>query len=136
MDNAHDAGGAEAFAYLRQADFAAFDRLGPDERLSQKLLDRVSGGAKVAVSLIHTPPGGGSPEGLHTHDFEQVFYVLAGVMNVEAGGRVFEAPAGSLVVFPQGEAHQNWNDGQVPTMHLAINVPAPLPGVPAARPVR
>lgn len=131
----HDTGAAEAFAHLRSADLAAFDRLGPDERFSQKLLNRATGGAKVAVSLIRTPPGGGSPEGLHTHDFEQVFYVLSGVMNVEAGGRTFEAPAGSLVVFPEGEAHRNWNDGTEPTMHLAINVPAPLPGVPAAKPV-
>jgi len=134
--NTDGTGGAEAFAYLRQADFAAFEKLGPGERLSQKLLNRATGADKVAVSMIHTPPGGGSPEGLHTHDFEQVFYVLSGVMRIEAGGSTFDAPAGSLVVFPQGEAHRNWNEGTEPTVHLAISVPAPPPGVPAAKPVR
>jgi quercetin dioxygenase-like cupin family protein len=123
--------------YLRRIDEAAFAALAADERYSQKLLSRSSGGEHVAVSLIRTPPGKGSPEGLHTHDFEQVFYVLSGTMNIEIDGEMFRAPAGSLVRFPQGVPHRNWNDDDgEDTMHLAINVPAPLPGVPAAKPVR
>lgn len=122
---------------LRQVDFAAFQVLAADQRHSQKLLDRSSGGDRVAVSLIRTPAGKGSPEGLHTHDFEQVFYVLSGEMNVEIDGEVFRAPAGSLVRFPQGVPHRNWNDeGSADTLHLAINVPAPELGQPAAKPVR
>jgi quercetin dioxygenase-like cupin family protein len=123
--------------YLTQMDHATFEGLLPDQRYSQKLLNRASGGDAVAVSLIRTPSGEGSPEGLHTHDFEQLFYVLAGEMNVEIDGEVFRASAGSLIRFPQDVPHRNWNDddGQ-DTLHLAINVPAPLPGQPMAKPVR
>jgi quercetin dioxygenase-like cupin family protein len=123
--------------YLRRTDQAAFDALAADQRYSQKLLNRASGADAVAVSLIRTPSGQGSPEGLHTHDFEQVFYVLSGDMNVEVDGLVFQAPAGSLVRFPKGVPHRNWNDDDgSDTLHLAINTPAPAAGVPAAKPVR
>jgi quercetin dioxygenase-like cupin family protein len=122
---------------LRRADFAAFEALAADQRLSQKLLDRPSGADRVAVSLIRTPAGQGSPEGLHTHEFEQVFYVLSGEMNIEIDGAVFRAPAGSLVRFEEGVPHRNWNDDDGPdSLHLSVNVPAPAAGQPLARPVR
>ena len=119
-----------------QVDFAMFAALAADERKSQKLLDRTSGGEKVAISYIRTPAGKGSPEGLHTHDFEQIFYVLSGEMNVEIDGAEFRAPTGTMIRFPKGVPHRNWNDvGAQDTVHLAINVPAPVLGVPAAKPV-
>lgn len=121
---------------MRQVDFARFAALGPDVRLSQKLLDRGSGADAVAVNYIRTPPGGGSPEGLHTHAVQQVFYVLAGTMSVEVGGRVYEAVPGSLVVFPEGVPHRNWSSGDTETVHLAINAPAPQLDEPFARPPR
>ncbi|WP_052456964.1 MULTISPECIES: cupin domain-containing protein [unclassified Streptomyces] len=124
------------FAHVRQVDFARFAALGPDERLSQKLLDRASGAGAVEVNYIRTPPGGGSPEGLHTHVVQQVFYVLAGTMTVEVDGRTYDAGPGSLVVFPKGVPHRNWNAGDTETVHLAINAPAPQLDEPFARPVR
>jgi quercetin dioxygenase-like cupin family protein len=116
------------FRYVRPADFAALEAAAPGERWQQKLLDRQSGGEAVGVVLIRTPAGGGSPEGLHIHPHEQVFYVLEGRMGVEVDGQTFQVTPGSVVVFPKGVPHRNWTaDGQ-PTLHLAINVPAPVPG--------
>jgi quercetin dioxygenase-like cupin family protein len=123
------------FAYVRHVDFERFAALGPNERLSQKLLDRTSGADEVAVKYIRTPPGGGSPEGLHTHIVQQVFYVLAGTMTIEVDGEVQQAPPGSLIVFPKNVPHRNWNDGDTETIHLAIDAPAPELGVQFARPV-
>lgn len=37
-----------------------------------------SGAAHCSVSDIQIPPGGGSPEGLHTHAVDQLSYILAG----------------------------------------------------------
>jgi quercetin dioxygenase-like cupin family protein len=123
------------FQYVRPVDFGAMQGTAADQRWQQKLLDRASGGEAVGVVLIRTPAGGGSPEGLHTHPFEQVFYLLEGTMGVEVAGQEYKVEAGSVVVFPQGMPHRNWNAGDQPTVHLAINVPAPVPGVPSANPV-
>jgi mannose-6-phosphate isomerase-like protein (cupin superfamily) len=39
----------------------------------------------------------------------------------------FEAGPGSLVVFPAGVPHRNWNAGDVATVHLSFNTPVPPP---------
>jgi mannose-6-phosphate isomerase-like protein (cupin superfamily) len=122
-----------AFEYLRTVDFAKFAALGPDERLSQKLLSHDSGATHVTVSYIRTPAGGGSPEGLHVHEVDQVFYILAGTMTIEVDGNRFDAGPGSLVVFPAGVAHQNFNATDEDTIHLNICSPVPDPSKPFAR---
>jgi mannose-6-phosphate isomerase-like protein (cupin superfamily) len=116
--------------YLRSVDMAAFDATPPQERRSQRLIDADSGATSCQISYIKTPPGGGSPRGLHTHSVDQHFYVLSGVMQIEVDGHTFAAPAGSMVYFPAGMPHKNWNEGDVPTIHLSINSPLPEPGVP------
>lgn len=105
-----------------RVDGDALARRGADERYTQRL---VRGGRPISscsVSYIVTPPGGGSPEGLHTHDVDQVFYVLDGTMTVEIAGDVHEAGAGTLVVFPAGVPHRNWNAGATPTTHLGMRM--------------
>lgn len=120
--------------YVRQVDFAALAAAGPDVRYVQRLLDRADGADAVGVGWIRTPPGGGSPEGLHTHVVEQVFYVLAGTMTVEVAGQRSEVGPGGLVRFPRGVPHRNWNAGTTETIHLSITGPAPDPATPFALP--
>jgi len=108
---------------------------GVGDRFSQNLIGRATGASTCHVDWIRTPQGGGSPAGLHVHEVDQVFWVLEGTMSIEVDGREFDAPAGSLVVFPAGVPHRNWNAGEVPTVHLAVNTPAPDPAVPFARSV-
>ena len=119
--------------YIRRIDRATIDAAGPEERLVQRLLDHSTGAVSCSINWIRTPAGGGSPEGLHVHDVDQIFYILDGVMHIEVGGEVSVVEAGALVVFPAGEPHRNWNEGPEATVHLAINAPAPDPGVPFAR---
>ena len=121
--------------YVRKVDFAAIDAAGPDERLSQALFDHTSGAKTCTINCIKTPPGGGSPAGMHVHDVDQIFYILSGTMNIEVEGTEYEAPPGSLVVFPAGVPHRNWNGSTEPTLHLAFNTPLPDPNVPFAKPV-
>ncbi|HZD37931.1 MAG TPA: cupin domain-containing protein [Actinomycetes bacterium] len=120
--------------YLRTVDPAA-EELPPTERFVQRLLDRDSGATSCMISWIRTPPEGGSPAGMHTHEVDQHIYVLRGTMSFEAGGERFEGGPGSLVFFPAGTPHRNWNAGAEPTVHLAINSPLPEPGKPLGRPV-
>ncbi len=118
---------------VRRIDQAVIAATPIDQRLVQRLIEAGSGTGSCTVSWIRTPAGGGSPEGLHTHPVDQIFYVLAGLMTIEIHGVREDVGAGSLVVFPAGVPHRNWNDGAEPTIHLAINAPAPPPDVPFIR---
>ena len=121
--------------YVRTVDQSALSAAGPNERFSQWLLDHTSGGRHCSINWIRTPAGGGSPAGMHTHVVDQIFYILAGTMNLEIEGKEYQAGPGSLVVFPAGVPHRNWNGGAEPTVHLAFNTPLPDPAVPVAQPV-
>ena len=119
--------------YVRRVDEAAVAAAG-DQRFNHWLLDHTSGGRHCSINYIKTPAGGGSPAGMHTHVVDQIFYILAGTMSLEIEGTQYEAGPGSLVIFPAGVPHRNWNAGAEPTIHLAVNAPLPDPNEPFARP--
>ncbi len=122
-------------ANLRTVDHAARAAKGAENRYEQDLIDALSGGTNTMVRYVETPPGGGSPAGMHVHLFEQLFYVISGVMSIDIDGDRFDAGPGSLVVFREGVPHRNWNEGSEPTIHLAINSPLPDPTQPISIPV-
>jgi mannose-6-phosphate isomerase-like protein (cupin superfamily) len=121
--------------YIRKVDFAAMAASGADERVAQILLDHSSGAKTCSVFCIKTPAGGGSPAGMHVHAVDQIFYILKGTMSIEIEGKQYTCSSGSLIIFPAGMPHRNWNDGQEPTVHLAFNTPLPDPNIPFARTV-
>lgn len=88
--------------YLRTIDRKALEDTPAGERFSQPLVTTESGAEGCAVNFIRTPPGGGSPEGLHTHLFDQVFYIVGGTMSIQVAEQQFSARAGDVVVFPVG----------------------------------
>jgi mannose-6-phosphate isomerase-like protein (cupin superfamily) len=118
--------------YVRKVDFEALAAV--DSRVVQSLLDRDSGATTCSVNCIKTPPGEGSPAGMHTHVVDQLFFILSGTMNLEIDGRTYTAGPGTLVVFPAGVPHRNWNAGSEATVHLAFNTPLPAPDEPFSRP--
>jgi mannose-6-phosphate isomerase-like protein (cupin superfamily) len=120
--------------YLRKVDFVRLTAA--QDRVSQSLLDRDSGAATCSVNCIKTPPGEGSPAGMHTHAVDQLFYILSGTMSLEIAGQSHAAGPGTLIVFPAGVPHRNWNAGAEATMHLAFQTPLPELGVPFARPAK
>ena len=119
--------------YVRKLDFAAIENSGADEHLILKLFDHKSGAKHCSINCIKTPSGGGSPAGLHIHDVDQIFYVLKGTMSIEIEGKRYDCGPGSLIIFPAGVPHRNWNKGSEPTVHLAFNTPLPDPNIPFAR---
>ena len=121
--------------YVRRVDFAAIDKSGVDERLTQNLFDHTSGAKTCTINCIKTPAGGGSPAGMHVHEVDQIFYILRGTMSIEIEGRRYDCSPGSLIIFPAGVRHRNWNGGSEPTVHLAFNTPLPDPNVPFAKSV-
>jgi len=118
--------------YIRQVDQGALAAAAPGERFAQWLLDHNSGAQHCSINYIRTPAGMGSPAGTHTHVVDQIFYILSGTMSLEIDDTPYEAGPGTLVFFPAGVPHRNWNGGQEPTVHLAFNVPLPDPSLPFA----
>jgi mannose-6-phosphate isomerase-like protein (cupin superfamily) len=119
--------------YIRTIDFAAIDKSGPEERLTQILFDHTSGAKTCSINCIKTPVGGGSPAGMHVHDVDQIFYILRGTMSIEIEGKHYDCSPGSLIVFPAGVRHRNWNGSSEPTVHLAFQTPLPDPNVPFSK---
>ncbi len=122
--------------YLRQVDFAALAAAGNTERITNPLWNSTDGGENCGISYILTPSGTGSPAGLHTHVFDQIFYILQGVMDFEIEGQQYQAGPGGAIYFPKSVPHRNWNGGTEPTVHLNFMVPCPKPGEPVGIPVQ
>jgi mannose-6-phosphate isomerase-like protein (cupin superfamily) len=120
--------------YVRKIDFEAFDKSDADERLKQELFNETSGAKHCTIKCIKTPGGSGSPAGMHIHDIDQIFYILSGTMSIEVEDKQYDCEPGSLIIFPAGVPHRNWNNGSEPTVHLAFNTPLPQPGVPFVKP--
>ena len=72
---------------------------------------------QLAPGLLAAPP--------HTHQHEdEISYILEGVITVQLGERVMDAPPGTLVFKPRGEPHTFWNQGRVPARLLEMITPA------------
>jgi mannose-6-phosphate isomerase-like protein (cupin superfamily) len=125
----------EDVEYVRHVDIGQLQAAGPAERFAQPLLDHASGARTCTISYIQTPAGGGSPAGMHVHEVDQIFFILSGTMSLQIKGRAMSAGPDSLVVFPAGIPHRNWNDGPEPTVHIAFNTPLPDPNKQFAVPV-
>lgn len=117
---------------VEHVDLAGLASPDAQDRLVQRLATRQSGSPHAMISAIRTPPGEGSPEGRHTHEVDQFFFIVSGTMHVEIDGEFADVSAGDLVRFPAGIPHQNWNRTDRPVVHLAINTPAPANGRPLA----
>jgi mannose-6-phosphate isomerase-like protein (cupin superfamily) len=100
----------------------------------QILADRETGSGRVSFRLATVEPDSpGTP--WHIHDFDQIYFVLDGALDIDVADRHFRAGRHDLVVLPAGMPHRNRNAGAVPESHLVLLVPEPEPGVPPDREV-
>ena len=71
--------------------------------------------------------------GAHSHDEDDVFYVLAGTMSFFVDGAWHDAEAGSFVLVPGGVTHDFENRGAVPAGVLNFSAPGgfepAMPGI-------
>jgi mannose-6-phosphate isomerase-like protein (cupin superfamily) len=71
--------------------------------------------------------------GSHSHDEDDLFYVIEGVMNVRVGEEWFECPKGAFVLVPGGVTHDFENRGSVRAGVLNFSSPGPfepeMPGI-------
>ena len=68
------------------------------------------------------PPGGGPPP--HRHDFEEMFTILDGEIELTFRGQVHRASAGSTVNVPANAPHSFKNKSEKPARMLCMCTPA------------
>jgi quercetin dioxygenase-like cupin family protein len=71
---------------------------------------------------MHVPPGGGPPP--HRHDFEEMFSVLEGEIEVTFRGKKTIIRAGETINIPANAPHQFQNKGGQPVRLLCLCSPA------------
>jgi uncharacterized cupin superfamily protein len=71
---------------------------------------------------MYVPPGGGPPP--HRHDFEEMFTVLDGEVQVTFRGQTIVARAGQTINVPANAPHAFTNAGQAPVRLLCLCAPA------------
>jgi mannose-6-phosphate isomerase-like protein (cupin superfamily) len=119
--------------YVHNVGLAELAKLDEAQRVVRRLLDPSTGASGCTISVIRTPADGGSPEGLHVHDVDQIFVMLEGMMTVEIDGEEHDLGPFDVVHFPVGVPHRNWNPSATPSVHLSVCAPAPDPAEPFAR---
>ena len=77
---------------------------------------------RYALIDMHVPPGGGPP--LHRHDFEEMFHVLEGTVEVTFRGTTSTARAGETVSIPANAPHAFKNVSSRPARLLCTVSPA------------
>ncbi|HEX3955809.1 MAG TPA: cupin domain-containing protein [Trebonia sp.] len=88
----------------------------------ENIVDSLTDPPNVVAYYVKTPPGAGSPKGLHSHSYNQIYFVLDGSVSVEVEGepeRVLTPY--SLISIPAGLQHRNWNSSECDSTHLVIN---------------
>ena len=77
---------------------------------------------KYTLIDMHVPPGGGPPP--HRHDFEEMFSVLDGEVQVTFRGQTFTARAGETINVPANAPHAFTNATGGPSRLLCLCAPA------------
>jgi quercetin dioxygenase-like cupin family protein len=77
---------------------------------------------RYALIDMHVPPGGGPPP--HRHDFEEMFSVLDGAIEVTFRGETLTVHAGETVNVPANAPHAFRNLGEAPSRLLCLCAPA------------
>jgi quercetin dioxygenase-like cupin family protein len=79
-------------------------------------------GGRYTLIDMHVPPGGGPPP--HRHDFEEMFSILDGEVEVTFRGKTSVARAGETINVPANAPHQFRNASDRPARLLCVCAPA------------
>lgn len=74
--------------------------------------------------ISRVPPGHKGPR-LHTHPVDQFYFVIEGETTVQIGRDVFKVGPMTMVRFPAGTPHCNWNETDAYEKHFELMVPRP-----------
>jgi quercetin dioxygenase-like cupin family protein len=77
----------------------------------------------VSVTEILVPPHNAGPP-LHTHDFDEAFYLLEGELIFQVEERLMTKRAGELAFAPRNVAHALANRTDAPARYVLVCTPA------------
>jgi quercetin dioxygenase-like cupin family protein len=80
-------------------------------------------GGRLSVTEIVVPPHSAGPP-LHTHGFDEAFYLLGGELIFQVEEALVTKAAGELAFAPRNVAHALANHGAAPARYLLICTPA------------
>jgi quercetin dioxygenase-like cupin family protein len=80
-------------------------------------------GGQVSVTEIVVPPRSAGPP-LHTHDFDEAFYMLEGELIFQVDDTLVTKGAGELSFAPRNLAHTLANHGETPARYVLVCTPA------------
>jgi mannose-6-phosphate isomerase-like protein (cupin superfamily) len=86
-----------------------------------KVMSHQTNGA-YSVVMSTTPPAGGPPLHIHTHE-DELFYILQGTYEFRCGDETILADRGDLVHLPAGLPHRFRNIGDAPGMTMNTMTP-------------
>jgi quercetin dioxygenase-like cupin family protein len=89
-----------------------------------RLIGRDQESIYAHIYLAGLPVAAAGPS-LHTHDFDQFYLVLEGLLGVQIGLQEFTVGPNHIVILPAGVPHRQWNAGEDVERHLAILTPPP-----------
>ena len=94
----------------------------PDLRTNVLLRSEEPDG-EVSLTEIVVPPHTAGPP-LHTHDFDEAFYMLEGELIFQVDEVLVTKGAGELAFAPRNVAHALANHGDAPARYLLVCTPA------------
>jgi quercetin dioxygenase-like cupin family protein len=96
----------------------------PNLRTNVLLRSEETGG-HVSVTEIVVPPHSAGPP-LHTHDFDEAFYMLEGELIFQVEDALVTKGAGELAFAPRNVAHALANHSDAPARYVLVCTPAGL----------
>jgi quercetin dioxygenase-like cupin family protein len=75
----------------------------PVEKVSSTFFRQMIYGDKAMVSRLEIKKGSIIPE--HSHENEQITWIMEGKLRFHMGGKEFDLSKGELIVIPSGEKH-------------------------------
>jgi quercetin dioxygenase-like cupin family protein len=87
------------------------------------LLHSEETGGHVSVTEIVVPPHSAGPP-LHTHDFDEAFYLLEGELIFQIEDALVTKSAGEVAFAPRNAAHALANQSDAPARYVLVCTPA------------
>lgn len=87
--------------HLTLEEGSKWDVLG--SQITGKILSKDTRG-QYAVIITETPPNGGPPKHIHTHE-DELFYIIKGNYEFTYGDTLIKAKQGDMVHLPKGKSH-------------------------------